>query len=148
MAIQETYNIHSSWVLAMILVIVFFGACLMVMVVPSVWVKLVLCFALLVALVAYLRRYAFLTASSSVKRLVFDGCGCLLAFVDGNEYRGIVEGSSVVSKFMVIINIGSARFAKSHSVVIMPDSMDKNSFRRLKRLLLTLRFNRQVSRGK
>ena len=83
-------------------------------------------------LVYYLRRDALLLLSSSPVGLrVEDGFATVLT-LGGSMFTGKVASDSLVTSVLIILNCICQESGKVRSVVIFPDSMDKEDFRKLR----------------
>ena len=85
-----------------------------------------------VAMVIHLRRYLFRTCKRAVSRLVWRAQGeWLLETVRGDTVTARLLGSSFVSPWLIVLNFRPHRGGRMWPVVIVPDSVDSTSFRRL-----------------
>ena len=92
--------------------------------------------ALLVfSLVYYLRRDALLLLQSSNVAIRLDGDQAVLTTRSGSMIPGQILRGSVVTPVLTILNILPQGKKWSRSVVIFPDSLDKERFRELRVLL-------------
>ena len=96
------------------------------------WAKSALVFVILFSLWYHLRRDAWLSAPSSSKALMLESEQVVLTTHGGEPFAGQVLRDSMVTPPITVLNIlpQGARFARS--VVILPDSLDAESFRQLR----------------
>ena len=96
------------------------------------WSKLALIFLILFSMMYHLRRDAWLSALSSGVALMLEGDRVVLTMRGGKQLVGLVLRDSLVTPFITVLNIlpQDARFARS--LVILPDSLDAESFRQLR----------------
>lgn len=96
------------------------------------WAKAALGVVILFSLWYHLRRDAWLAAPSSGMALTLESGHALLATRDGKPLAGPVLRDSVVTPRITVLNMApeGARFARS--VIILPDSLDAESFRQLR----------------
>ncbi len=101
----------------------------------SGWSKWLFASCLLFTLIYYLRRDALLLLPASCVALRVEGVHVVLTTRDGNELAGHLQGDSVVSSFVVVLNVlpQGARFARG--VVIFPDALEAEPFRELRMML-------------
>ena len=97
-----------------------------------VWAKAALAPILLYSLIFHLRRYAWLSAPDSCIALKLEGEQAILTPRVGAEWAGTVSSNTLVTPFLTVLNVlpQGARF--SRSVIIMQDSLDRESFRQLR----------------
>lgn len=96
------------------------------------WAKAALATVILFSLWHHLRRDALLSEPFSCTALVLEKGKAILALRDGKSLAGTVSRDSVVTPFLTLLNINTGRGLLSRSVIILPDSMDAESFRRLR----------------
>lgn len=106
-------------------------AALLPLAIPAL-VKTALAFLALCSATHYLRRTAWLAAPTASVALTLEGDQILLTARNGKQLTVRILCDSLVTPWLTILNVlpQGARFA--HSVVILPDSMDAESFRRLR----------------
>jgi toxin CptA len=95
-----------------------------------VWATLA--FLLLINLGYQLRQAAWLSSQSASVALTLDGDQIILTTRDGEQLAGRIVRDSLVTSHLTVLNVlpQGARF--SRSVVILPDSLDAESFRQLR----------------
>lgn len=96
------------------------------------WAKVALAPVILFSLWHHLRRDALLSEPYSCAALVLEKGEAILILRDGRSLAGMVSRDSVVTPFLTLLNIKTGRWLLSRSVAILPDSMDAESFRRLR----------------
>ena len=96
------------------------------------WSKVALAFLMLFSLMYHLRRDAWLSAPSSGIALKLEGDRVVLTTRGGEQLVGQVLRDSLVTPFITVLNVlpQGARFARS--LVVLPDSLDAESFRQLR----------------
>ncbi len=96
------------------------------------WAQIVLAMLLLVSLLFYLRRDAWLSAPSSAIALLLEGDRVVLTTRSGDLWPGQLLRDSLVTPLLTVINVlpHGARFARN--IIILPDSLDAESFRQLR----------------
>lgn len=87
------------------------------------------------ALVYYLRRDALLLLPSSPVGLRVEEGSATMFTRGGSELSGKIASDSLVTSVLTILNFSRQEAGKMRSVVIFPDSMDKEDFRKLRVLL-------------
>ncbi|TXT24043.1 MAG: hypothetical protein FD134_1762 [Gallionellaceae bacterium] len=96
------------------------------------WAKAALALVILFSLWHHLRRDALLSERSSCAALVLEKGAAALTLRDGKSLAGTLSRDSVVTPFLTLLNIKTGKVLFSRSVIILPDSMDEESFRRLR----------------
>lgn len=100
------------------------------------WASVVLVILLVCALLYYLRRDAWLSLPSSPVAVRIADNEIILLARDGTELGGSLQGNSVVTPMLTVLNILPIGAKRTRSVVIFPDSLDGGRFRELRVLLL------------
>ncbi|SEK60735.1 protein YgfX [Nitrosovibrio tenuis] len=111
-----------------------------------VMVKLVGSTLLVASLVYYERYYAWLTSPGSIKGLQLesgasDEMSCTLETKSGERFACVLLGSSFVAPYLTVLELRPLVHPKSwrrrfaRSIVILPDGIDADEFRRLRVLL-------------
>jgi toxin CptA len=100
-----------------------------------VWAKAALSLLISFSLLHHLWRDALLIPGSSVVGLQVEGEKIVMALRDGKLLEGGLLHDSLVTPFITVLNVlpEGARFARS--VVIWPDSLERESFRQLRVIL-------------
>lgn len=99
------------------------------------WAKLAAIAALLISAVYYLRHDAYLSMQSSNVRLQMEAGQVTITRRNGHSWSGLVLHDSFIMPQMVILNVLPEGAYFSRSVIILPDSLDKDSFRQLRVLM-------------
>lgn len=96
------------------------------------WVKTALILLLALNLFHQSRRHALLREAESVVEFSLAENGILLGQRDGRQIAGKLLGNSMVISHLCVMNVlpQGARF--SRSIVILPDNLDAEIFRRLR----------------
>jgi toxin CptA len=88
---------------------------------------------LIVSLFYYLRKDAMLTAHNAVVVLTLpDEMTCVLTTRSGESIACSIQGSSFVAPYLTVINMKPSKKFFARSVVILPDAIDAEEFRRLR----------------
>ncbi len=129
---RQQIELSPSRYLAFILVSVHGAASLVPLLVLPWWAGSTIVLMLLLGLRHYLLRDAWLRLPHSCARLVLEEEGAVLVRRDGAELSCRILPGSMVTPWLTVLNIlpQGARFARS--VVILPDSLDAESFRQLR----------------
>jgi len=131
--LQQHFEFHPSRYLTIMLVAAH-GAVLALLPLapPPLWSKLALAVLLLSSLLYYLRRDAWLQLPASCIGLVLEGNGAILLRRDGVRLPCEILHDSLVMPYLTVLNVlpQGARFARS--VVVLPDSLEAESFRQLR----------------
>ena len=129
---QRQFNLHPSTYLAAILITAHGVAlaALLSLALP-LWAQVALTMLLLTSLLFYLRRDAWLSAPSSAIALLLEGDSVVLTTRSGDLWPGQLLRDSLATPWLTILNVlpQGAHFARS--VIILPDSLDAESFRQL-----------------
>ncbi len=127
-------ELRPSRILAALLLAVHGGAAGCVLIVPLPWpMHMVLVGAVLFSLYRTASRRALLASHRAVTRLVWDELGeWVVVFGNGDELPAHLLPDSFVSPLGVVLNLASLVPPGRYAVVILPDSLDRNSFRRLR----------------
>lgn len=97
--------------------------------------KAALAILLVFMLLYYLRRDAWLLLSSSHVAIRLQGNSITLISRGGGELSGQILCDSVVTPALTILNVLPQGKKSARSVLIFPDSLDKERFRELRVLL-------------
>lgn len=97
-----------------------------------IWAKAALASIVLFSLAYHLWRDAWLSAPPACVALVLDGERVALTTRGGEQLEGQILRDSLVTPFLAVLNVlpQGARFARS--VIVLPDSLDAESFRQLR----------------
>lgn len=138
-----TIRFKSSKVLAALLLFMHFSSLLLIWLMPlSLWVKLLISPALLASAVFYLKRDALLTFQNSTIALqVHSDCQCEIQNQQGEWEDAELLGTSFVAPYLTVLNFKIAGKHNAKHVVIFPDAIDSEQFRKL-RVLLKWKCNR------
>ena len=98
--------------------------------------KLVTTLVFCVSLVFYLKRNARLAAPNSIIALeIIEDCACAIETRSGKRLDCILLPTSYVSASLTILNLKADGEMLARHVVILPDSIDPEDFRKLRVLL-------------
>ncbi len=129
----QQFELQPSHYLAAVLIVAHGTAlaALLPLVFPA-WSKLALIFLIIFNMMYHLRRDAWLSVPSSGMALMLEGDRVVLTMRGGEQLVGQVLRDSLVMPFITVLNIlpQDARFARG--LVILPDSLDAESFRQLR----------------
>lgn len=122
-------------------------ACMLIIahcaVIPLVWFLSVAlsfkCAAMLMVVISlyyYLEQDALLNFPRSVVLLTLtDGKNCMFKMRNGSEEESVVLGISYVSAYLTVLILHPMHHWSLRSVIIVPDNVDAEEFRRLRILL-------------
>ncbi|MEO6422439.1 MAG: protein YgfX [Candidatus Nitrotoga sp.] len=96
------------------------------------WARMLLALLVLVSLLYHLWHDAWLLALSSNKTLLLDGDMVLLVARNGDQVTARILADSLVTPFITILNVLPRGKYLARSVIILPDSLDTESFRQLR----------------
>jgi len=134
--ISQQFYLRPSRYLAGVLVAALSAAFVLLFLMPLPWwVQLAASAALLISAVYYLRHDAYLSMQTSNVRLQMDAGQVTITRRNGQSWSGLVLHDSFITPQMVILNVLPEGAYFSHSVIILPDSLDKDSFRQLRVLM-------------
>jgi toxin CptA len=130
-------NLGISRVLALILAAAHAAALAMVWLADLPWmVKIAVVPVFLGSLVFSIRLHAWRLAPSAVISLELDDeCPVVFQLRDGRELEGELLGSSFVAPWLTVLNLRPAGRWRACHVVILPDAVDREAFRKLRVLL-------------
>ena len=130
-------RLKPSWYLALWLSAAHAIAIGMVLALPlPIGVKLVTTLVICISLVFYLMRNARLAAPNSIIALeVKEDCTCAIETRSGKRLDCIVLPTSYVSASLTILNLKADGEMLARHVVILPDSLNPEDFRKLRVLL-------------
>lgn len=96
------------------------------------WTKAALSLVILISLIYHSRRDAMLTSGMAVTALLLEQDKVVLTLRDGGQLTGQMLRDSLVTPCLVVLNILPQGARLARSVVILPDSLDAESFRQLR----------------
>jgi toxin CptA len=96
------------------------------------WARTLLALLVLASLLYHIWHDAWLLALSSNKTLLLDGDMILLVARNGDQVTARVLADSLVSPFITVLNVLPQGAYLARSVIILPDSLDAESFRQLR----------------
>lgn len=130
---QRQFNLQPS-IYFTIALVVSHGAALAVLVPLALplWAKTLLALLVLTSLLYHTWHDAWLLALSSNKTLLLDGDMILLVARNGNQVTARVLADSLVTPFLTVLNVLPQGAYLARSVIILPDSLDAESFRQLR----------------
>ncbi|BBL34100.1 hypothetical protein Nstercoris_00329 [Nitrosomonas stercoris] len=96
-------------------------------------VKIIINLLLAGSLYYYLRRYAWLISSNAITTLRLLGKNhCEIETVTGKSIRTVIDATSFVAPYLTVLCLKREQTYCYHTIVILPDSIDANDFRRLR----------------
>ena len=130
---QRQFNLQPSIYFAIALV-VSHGAALAVLapLALPLWAKILLASLVLISLLYHVWHDAWLLALSSNKTLLLDGDMILLVARNGDQVTARVLADSLVTPYITVLNVLPQGSHLARSVIILPDSLDAESFRQLR----------------
>jgi len=130
---QRSFKFHFSRLLTLIICIGHGVAVAALEMIPMQTFALILLFAVLVwSVIYFLLRDALLVLPVSWIGLRLEDEHLILFNRRGDALMGRLLRSSVVTPNLVILNIAIPNYRWAQNVVLMPDSMDDESFRQLR----------------
>jgi toxin CptA len=96
------------------------------------WSRTLLASLVLVSLLYHIWHDAWLLALSSNKTLLLEGDMILLVARNGDQVSARVLADSLVTSFITVLNVLPQGSYLARSVIILPDSLDAESFRQLR----------------
>ncbi len=136
---QFTFRASNS--LTMLLIIAHSIAMVSVAFIPlPIWAGVMLSVTLLASMIFFILRYALLVLGGAWVAISLEKETVQLVSRNGHQLNGVLLNSSVVTPLCVILNVATQEHRLKHSVVVMADSMDAESFRQL-RVALKWRVN-------
>jgi toxin CptA len=127
-------SIKPSRRLALLLCLAHAAAAAAVLVIDlPLWLSIVLLLIIGTSCGVYLPGRALLRGGGAIVGLEINDDGALSYQMRGGEWReGMLLGSSFVSPYLTILNIRTEQKFLARHVVIMPDCVDAEDFRRLR----------------
>ena len=129
-------QLHPSPICSILLLTVYSLAILIVFLLPmAVLVRIGLVILLVCALAYYLIRHAWLLLPTSYVAIRIEENSAVLITRGGKELSGQVLHDSVVTPVLVVLNVLPHAERRARSVVVFPDSLDRELNRKLRVLL-------------
>ena len=131
---MQEFKLRPSWLLTAILVTGHGAATTIVMIVgmPS-WIMLIASAAIMLNCLYSVRRAALLLAPSSAAAVEIDSDNLLsIRTRDGEWTECEVLDSTYVAPFLTVLNLSETGKRAIRHVVIMPDGIDREDFRKLR----------------
>lgn len=130
---QRQFNFQPSPYLALALIAMHSAAMLSLWALAlPLWAQLILVLLLLASLLHHLRRDAWLTAPSSSVSLWLDGDRIELTVRSGQKIAGKIMPDSLISPLLSVLKILPQDAHQARCAIILPDSLDVDSFRQLR----------------
>jgi len=109
----------------------------LILVLPlPIWLKVAATLAFCTSFVFYLKRNAWLAAPNSIIALVInEDCTCAIETRGGKRLECILLPTSYVSAFLTVLNLNANGERLARHVVILPDAINSEDFRKLRVLL-------------
>jgi len=131
--VRNFFNLRPSRLLFSLMLIVYSLAIFICLIIcKPLWLSLLLAALLLCAFAYCWCRDVALILPSSYIKLRPDGDRIMLITRNGNEMAGQLARDSLVTSALTILNFLPVELHRIRSVVIFPDSMDKEAFRELR----------------
>ncbi|MCX7195896.1 MAG: hypothetical protein NTV37_08475 [Proteobacteria bacterium] len=96
------------------------------------WARILLALLVIISLLYHVWHDAWLIALSSNKTLQLDGDMILLVARNGDQVTARVLADSLVTPYITVLNVLPQGSYLARSVIILPDSLDAESFRQLR----------------
>lgn len=133
---RHYFKLHSSRIFSVFLLFGYLLAIFVVFLLPlPAWLNIVPGMALSGFLLFHLFRDAWLLLPASFVAIRFEGGDIVLISRSGDELSGNAARNSVVTPLLTILNVLPHGRKGVRSVVIFPDSMNRERFRELRVLL-------------
>lgn len=130
------FKLYSSRIFSVLLYAVYTISILIVFILPAgLLAKAALTAALIFSLRYALRRDVWLLLPSSYVAIRLDGDRIFVRRRMGSDISGQVLRDSVVTPLLTVLNVVPQGKRRMRSIIIFPDSMDKERFRELRVLL-------------
>ena len=130
---QRQFNFQPSPYLALALIAMHSAAMLSLWVLAlPLWAHLTLALLLLASLLHHLRRDAWLSAPSSWVSLWLEGDRIELTARNGQKIAGKIMPDSLISPLLSVLKILPQDAHRARCAIILPDSLDDDSFRQLR----------------
>ena len=97
-----------------------------------IWAKTALAILVLLNLGYHLRREAWLSAPSACVALMLEGDRVVLTTRGGEQLTGQILRDSLVTPYLTVLNVLPQGARMARSVIVLPDSLDTESFRQLR----------------
>ena len=130
---QRQFNLQPS-IYFTIALVVSHGIALAVLVPITLplWARILLAALVLVSMLYHLWHDAWLLTLSSNKTLLLDGDRVLLVARNGDQVTARILADSLVTPFISVLNVLPQGAYLARSIIILPDSLDAESFRQLR----------------
>ena len=130
---QQQFKLQPSRYLAAVLIAAHGSAiAVLVPLALPVWAKAALAIVILFSLAYHLRRDALLSSKSAVMALMLEDDWAVLTLRGGDQLAGQMLRDSLVTPYITVLNVLPQGARLARSVVILPDSLDAESFRQLR----------------
>lgn len=96
------------------------------------WARILLALLVIISLLYHVCHDAWLLALSSNKSLLLDGDMVQLVARNGDQVTARVLADSLVTPYITVLNVLPQGSRLARSVIILPDSLDAESFRQLR----------------
>ena len=139
--IQENYNVkpiamvlQSSTTLAVLLLSVGLAACLILLCMPvALWIKTTAILLISLATIWHMAQYALLLLPGSIIKLeLTTRAEFFVTQRDGQKIKAEVLTTSFVAWYLVMLNLKFPASRLARHVVLIPDMLDSEAFRRLR----------------
>lgn len=96
------------------------------------WARILMALLVLISLLYHVWHDAWLLALSSNKTLLLDGDMVQLVARNGDQVTARVLADSLITPYITVLNVLPQGSNLARSVIILPDSLDAESFRQLR----------------
>jgi toxin CptA len=96
------------------------------------WARILLASFVIISLLYHIWHDAWLLALSSNKTLLVDGDMVQLVARNGDQVTARVLADSLVTPYITVLNVLPQGSYLTRSIIILPDSLDAESFRQLR----------------
>ncbi len=132
-AVPFRITLKTSFLLNGALLIMYLGAFYWLWVFElNALIKLILLTALIVGFIYHARQYLFKTSKRAVKSMIWqEQDQWRLETATGDTINARLMGSSFVNPWLIVLNFKPEQGGRMLPAVVMPDSVDSTTFRRL-----------------
>lgn len=132
-AVQRRFEFHPSHVLTAALAVAHITVLAALLPLAlALWAKLALAVVIVTSLAYHVWLDAQRTAPSSSTALVLEGDRVMLVMRDGQQFAVSVSKDSLVTPWLTVLNVAPLGARTTRRILILPDSMDAESFRQLR----------------
>jgi len=139
MTVNHSLNVRLKPSFLLTIILVFshlISFCLLLLLELSITIKLTITFLIIVSCIYYVRKNALLLAKSSIVNLEFyENKRCKIITHAKGSFDCVITADSLVTPTLTVIifKLDNSSFRSSgDSVILLPDSIEKDAFRKLR----------------